>query len=230
MAGKREYCDFKNQLYHEYVRLLRELQPRTFVMENVKGLVTGEMKLIFKDILKELKASGYDVKAKLMNAKYYNCATSRERVIFVGVREDLGIPASHPKPQTRPMTVNECLQGYRSPTRQEPSKTFFKENVERLKPGEGLNKLHPKGHYFGNRKIDPDKPAPTIIRKGYREWVFPDNLTVEPDEAALLQSFPKSFKWVGSPNQQWARIGNSVPPNLMKAIALHIKEEILWKS
>ena len=52
---------------------------------------------------------------------------------------------------------------------------------------------------------------------------------MEPDEAALLQSFPINFKWIGTPTQQWERIGNSVPPNLMKAIAEHIKENILDK-
>lgn len=90
-AGKREYCDPRNQLYNEYIRLLRGLQPKVFVMENVSGLVKGKMKLIFKDILTELKASGYNVKVRLMNAMYYNVPQSRQRLIFIGVRNDLGI-------------------------------------------------------------------------------------------------------------------------------------------
>lgn len=49
MTGKRDYCDSKNQLYHEYVRLLDGLQPKTFVMENVPGMVQGNMKLIFSE-------------------------------------------------------------------------------------------------------------------------------------------------------------------------------------
>ena len=226
-AGKREYCDPKNQLYHEYVRLLKGLQPKTFVMENVKGLIMGNMKLIFRDILRELKDCGYDVQVKLMNAMYYNCATSRQRVIFVGVRKDLGIPASHPNPQTEPMSIKECLNGYVSPNRKPVGGNFAKENMPKLKPGEKLSKLHPKRAYFSYMKLDVDKPCPTILKESYGKLCFPDNMAMAPDEASLCQSFPKDFKWVGSPNQRWQRIGNSVPPNLMRAIALHIKENIL---
>src|ERR1035438_8286507 len=58
-AGKRNFDDSRNQLFREYVRMLRGLQPKVFVMENVSGMVKGQMKLIFVEILKELKASGY---------------------------------------------------------------------------------------------------------------------------------------------------------------------------
>ena len=231
MSGKREFCDPKNQLYHEYIRLLRELEPKTFVMENVRGLVQGKMKLIFKDILTQLKQSGYDVQVKLMNAMYYNCATNRERVIFIGVRKDLGIPASHPNPQTKPTTVRECLGDYRSPNAHESNKgQYIRDNIHLLKPGQNMGKIHPKGSYFSCHKIDLDKPCPTILRAGYGLVMMPDNLTMEPEEAALLQSFPPDFKWTGTPSKQWERIGNSVPPNLMRAIAEHVKTEILQKT
>ena len=229
MAGKREYCDPKNQLYHEYIRLLKGLQPKTFVMENVKGMVTGDMKLIFKDILTQLKSCGYDVKAKLMNAMYYNCATSRQRMIIIGVRKDLNMPASHPKPQTKPITIKECLKGYTSkyPV-QYPTNDFIKSTINKVKPGESFSKYHPKGSYFNYAKSDINKPMRTITKSGYGAQ-FIGNRIMQPDEAALLQSFPPNFKWIGTPMQQWERIGNSVPPNLMKAIALHIKENILDK-
>ena len=229
MAGAREFCDPKNQLYNEYIRLLKGLQPKTFVMENVKGLVTGEMKLIFKDILTQLKNCGYDVKVKLMNAMYYNCATSRQRVIFIGVRNDLNIPASHPKPQTKPTSIKECLKNYKSKyPKQYPTNEFIKSIINKVNPGESFSKYHPKGSYFNYAKCDINKPMRTITKSGYGAQ-FIGNRIMEPDEAALLQSFPPNFKWVGPPMQQWERIGNSVPPNLMKAIALHIKENILNK-
>lgn len=227
MAGAREYCDPKNQLYNEYTRLLKGLQPKTFVMENVKGLVTGDMKLIFKDILTQLKACGYDVRVKLMNAMYYNCATNRQRVIFIGVRNDLGIPASHPKPQTKPITIKECLKGFQSKYNTQIKNEWVKQILPYVKPGESLSKHHPKGNYFTYKKLDLNKPCPTILKTGSEKYFWPNNKVFEADELALLQSFPKNYKWVGSVNQQIERIGNSVPPNLMKAIALHIKENIL---
>ena len=57
-AGKRIMDDPRNQLFREFVRLLRGLRPKVFVMENVSGMVKGKMKLVFVEILKELKASG----------------------------------------------------------------------------------------------------------------------------------------------------------------------------
>ena len=88
-AGKRKMEDGRNQLFREYIRLLRGLQPKVLVMENVSGMVKGKMKLIFAEILQELKASGYHVSARLMNAMYYGVPQSRQRMIFVGVKEDL---------------------------------------------------------------------------------------------------------------------------------------------
>jgi len=88
-AGKRKIDDGRNQLFQEYVRLLRGLEPKILVMENVSGMVKGKMKLIFADIMRELKASGYHVSARLINAMYFGVRQSRERIIFVGVREDL---------------------------------------------------------------------------------------------------------------------------------------------
>ena len=95
-AGKRQLDDPRNQLFREYVRLLRGLKPKVFIMENVSGMVKGVMKLVFVEILKELKASGYKVSARLLNAMYFGVPQSRQRMIFVGVREDLGIEPSHP--------------------------------------------------------------------------------------------------------------------------------------
>ena len=228
MAGAREFCDPKNQLYNEYIRLLRGLKPKTFVMDNVKGLVTGDMKLIFKDILTQLKQSGYDVKAKLMNAQYYNCATSRERIIFIGVREDLNIPASHPKPQTRPIPIKNILNNYTSKYGVHYSNNaFVKSVIDKVRPGDNLSKYHPKNSYFNYHKLDENIPCPTLTRSGYGQFFHSDGRILEGDEAGLIQSFPENFIWVGTSSKTYERVGNSVPPNLMKAIALHIKENIL---
>jgi DNA (cytosine-5)-methyltransferase 1 len=88
-AGKRQIDDPRNSLFKEYVRLLRGLQPKVFVMENVSGMVKGNMKHVFAIAMRELKASGYQVKCQLMNAMYFGVPQSRQRVIFIGVRNDL---------------------------------------------------------------------------------------------------------------------------------------------
>lgn len=89
-AGKRQMDDIRNQLSFEFIRLLRGIKPKVFVMENVSGLVKGKMKLIFAEIMRELKASGYQVRCKLLNAMYFHVPQSRQRLIWIGVRNDWG--------------------------------------------------------------------------------------------------------------------------------------------
>ena len=100
--------------------------------------------------------------------------------------------------------------------------------MDKVKPGHNFASVHPTGSYFNNHKVDPNKPMPTLTFKGYGKSII-GNRIVNPDEAALLQSFPRDYKWIGKPSQIWQRIGYSVPPKLMKAIATHIKENILDK-
>ena len=228
-AGKREFCDPRNQLYNEYIRLLKGLKPKVFVMENVSGLVKGKMKLIFKDILTELKKAGYNVKVRLMNAKYYNVPQNRQRLIFIGVRNDLGIEPTHPNPESKIITVKEALKDIEDngkPLTPEASKYYSK-----MKYGESASKYHPKGHLFGLIKLDPNKPSPTLTRYAGASkivhWKEPRFIGLI--ERSSLASFPKEFKWIGKWEDIYNRQGNSVPPNFMKAIANHIYKEILSK-
>ncbi len=78
-----------NQFSREHVCLLCGLKPKAFDMENVSGMVKGKMKLIFAVIMRELKASGYHVTARLMNAMYFGVPQSREQMILTVVRNDL---------------------------------------------------------------------------------------------------------------------------------------------
>lgn len=89
MSGNRNFNDFRNSLFKEYVRLLQELQPKVFVLENVTGLIIGQMKQIYLKMVKALRACGYEVKGEVLNAQYYNVSQSRRRVIIIGVRNDL---------------------------------------------------------------------------------------------------------------------------------------------
>lgn len=95
-AGKREagwgkvkaYSDTKQRtddLFFEYARLLRGIQPKVFVAENVSGLVKGTAKGYFKLILEELKGCGYNVKAKVLDAQWLGVPQMRQRLIFVEI-------------------------------------------------------------------------------------------------------------------------------------------------
>lgn len=124
-AGKREkgwgeekkYSDLRQRtddLFFEYARLLRGLQPKVFVAENVSGLVKGSAKGYFKLILQELESCGYRVGVKVLDAQWLGVPQARSRTIFVGVREDLGLLPAHPSPLSYRYTIREALPWVKS--------------------------------------------------------------------------------------------------------------------
>lgn len=125
MAGSRaagwgktkKYSDTEQRtddLFNEFVRILRGVRPKTFVAENVAGLVRGVAKGVFLDVLGQLKASGYRVKAKVLDASWLGVPQARQRLIFVGVRDDLGLEPVHPRPLPFRYTVRDALPWLRS--------------------------------------------------------------------------------------------------------------------
>lgn len=210
-AGARMLNDSRNQLFREYTRLLREINPRTFVMENVSGMVKGKMKLIFAQILMELKACGYQVSARLMDSQYFGVPQIRQRLIFIGVRNDLGIQPSHPRPQIQPVAANEAIPGF---------------------TGQMVTAGNERHTLAGRLKTwSPSKPSPTIMATRAGISYFQDGLPkiFTTDELKRLGAFPDEYILTGSKAEQWRRIGNSVPPLMARAIGLHIRETILKK-
>lgn len=238
-AGKREFGDARNQLFREYVRILRGLRPRVFIMENVSGMVEGKMRLIFADVMKELKGSGYRVACRLMNAKYFGVPQSRERVIFIGVREDLGIEPSHPKAIGRPLTVREAwthptdIRADKGDAVKGPAAIIAPHVPPGDNNGGGKYSLKLRGTTsgFGLTRLAWDRPSCTIPKLSLLSSspiLHPDfdcRITIR--QAARLASFPDNFQFIGSFDDQWARIGNSVPPCFMAAIAQHVRDNIL---
>jgi DNA (cytosine-5)-methyltransferase 1 len=119
-AGKREkgwgkvkrYSDTEQRaddLFFEYARLVRGLRPKVFVAENVSGLVKGTAKGYFLEILAALKACGYRVTARLLDAQWLGVPQARQRIIFVGVREDLGLDPVHPEPLPYRYSIRDAL-------------------------------------------------------------------------------------------------------------------------
>ncbi len=119
-AGKREkhwgkakpYSDTVQRvddLFFEYIRLVNGLRPRVFVAENVSGLVKGVAKGYFLEILAKLKACGYRVGCKVLDAQWLGVPQARQRTIFIGVREDLGLDPVFPKPLPYRYSLREAL-------------------------------------------------------------------------------------------------------------------------
>jgi len=119
-AGKRQaswgkttaYSDTaqrSDDLFFEFVRILDGVRPRVFVAENVSGLVKGAAKGYFKDILRAMKATGYRVEARLLDAQWLGVPQSRQRIIFVGVRDDIDRAPAFPSPLPYRYSVRDAL-------------------------------------------------------------------------------------------------------------------------
>lgn len=98
-----------DDLFFEFVRLINGIQPKVFVAENVSGLVKGTAKGYFLEILGALKACGYKVSCRVLDAQWLGVPQSRQRTIFVGVRNDLNREPVHPVPLAYRYTVRDAL-------------------------------------------------------------------------------------------------------------------------
>lgn len=225
-AGKRQIDDPRNSLFREYVRLLRGLQPKAFVMENVSGMVKGKMKLVFAECLRELKFSGYQVKARLLNSQYFQVPQSRQRMIFIGIRNDLGIEPSHPQATSTPISIAKALQipvnsgalqyrrSYEANGKVEIATVLFD------KPSLTITKTSNFSvKRYGDKIADITKPVGTITKLG--RWFLSDKEEFSLDAYKRLGSFPDAYK-LTSFSKGKQRIGNSVPPLFMRAIAKHV--------
>lgn len=234
-AGKRMIDDPRNQLFREYVRLLRGLRPKVFVMENVSGMVKGKMKLVFVEILKELKASGYRVSARLLNAKYFHVPQSRERMIFIGVRDDLGVQPSHPRAESGEIgarvIADSPKDGLNGNFLTLEGKTS--EYIKLLKQGQRLEQLYEqingkgKKAYFAFSRTHPNQVARTIAKDSAGLFHYDEDRTLSIGEYKRVASFPDKYAFLGSFSNALNRIGNSVPPLMCEAIARHIRTAIL---
>jgi DNA (cytosine-5)-methyltransferase 1 len=127
----------QDDLFHEFARLLKGLQPRAFVAENVSGLIKGTAKGYFLEILRALRTCGYRVEAKLLDAQWLGVPQSRQRLIFVGTRLDLDARPAFPAPLGYRYSVRDALPWI-----------------------DGLE----SGHGFHGHAMEPaGKPAPVIL-------------------------------------------------------------------
>lgn len=157
-AGKREkawgkvkkYSDTEQRaddLFFEYARLIRGLQPKVFVAENVSGLVKGTAKGYFLEILQALKDCGYRVSARLLDAQWLGVPQARQRLIFVGVRNDLGLDPVHPEPLSYRYSIRDALPW-----------------LDGVQTGKNPDTGVCSG--FGVSDHDSSEPSPTIMANG----------------------------------------------------------------
>src|SRR3990172_6162431 len=217
-AGKFNVNDIRNDLFKEYVRLINDLQPKVFVMENVSGMIKGKMKGKFIEIITTLKSLNYQVKCKLLNAMWYDVPQSRERLIFIGVRNDLKLQPIFPKPNKSFITVREALKDCIISENERKEADITKRSIYKywlqIKEGENHFKR------FSLYKINRNKSSPTLTKTGGAGQAslvhYSEPRYLVENELKKISSFPDTFKMIGKLSDKYARMGNAVMPKFMQ--------------
>ena len=218
------YKDEKGKLFFEMVKVLKEKQPRFFIAENVKGLLSANNKQAFPMILREFEQAGYHIHYKLLNASEYGVPQKRERVFMVGFRDfDDYFKFQFPSMSPERVPLKFALDAQANLD----EKWFFSP-----KAVEGMLRVREKMNK--GRVQDLEQPCNTIsahLAKVSLNGTDPVLMIGEryrrfsPREAANIQSFPLDFQFDSvSDNRQYRAIGNAVPPVLMWHVANALAE------
>lgn len=245
----RSYSDGKAQriedLFFEYIRILNGLQPKVFIAENVSGLVKGTAIGYFKEYLQGMKNCGYKVKARLLNAKWLGVPQNRERIIFIGVREDLGLAPVHPEPYQYFYTIKDALVDLVDDPEEIQLRfeamngTKFGRLIKQIpknprKKIGGDTLAETNGSWFSMKRESLYQECSTLMAgdaslsgTGLVHPLYDRKFTIA--ERKRFQSLPDDFILTGDYRQQSERIGRMVPPVMMMNVAKTVQTEILDK-
>lgn len=245
-AGKRLGLeDARGTLFYHYAKFLEQLQPKMFLFENVRGLLTHDKGRTYKTMVDIFEGAGYRVKKKVLNAWDYGVAQKRERLITIGIRNDIAeraeffFPTPHEyKPVLRDILL-DCPKSEGTAYSEKKKKIF-----ELVPPGgywrdipEDIAKDYMKscwnmegGRTGILRRLSLDEPSLTVLTSPSQKQTDRCHpLEARPftiRENARCQSFPDQWQFCGSIGSMYKQVGNAVPVNLAYAIALEIKKTL----
>lgn len=243
-AGKRKGLeDARGTLFYHYAIFLQKLQPKTFLFENVPGLLSHDNGRTYQTILDILKAQGYTVQAQVLNAWDYGVAQKRKRLIMIGVRNDLAdrLNIGSPKPHEYKPVLRDILIDV--PKSDGVQYSSHKREIFKLVPPGGywrdipkdIAKAYMKSCWFMGggrtgilRRLSLDEPSLTVLTSPSQKQtdrchpLEPRPFTVR--ENARCQCFPDDWEFLGGVGQQYKQVGNAVPVNLAYEIAKKIRE------
>lgn len=243
-AGKKMgLSDTRGTMFYYYAQILKQLLPKMFLAENVRGMVNHDDGRTLALMLKVFSDIGYTVKWKVLRALDYDVAQKRERIVLVGIRNDLVEKYKFgyclPQPYGYELTLGDILKDV--PESNGAKYPESKKEVLDLVPAGGYWRDLPdkiakeymgKSYYSGGgrtgmaRRLSWDEPSLTLTcspAQKQTERCHPDEtrpFTVR--EYARIQSFPDSWKFDCSMNNAYKQIGNAVPVNMAKAVGLSI--------
>ncbi len=247
-AGKKlGLNDARGTLFYEFARAVQEVNPAICIGENVRGLLSHEQGKTLQGMISILDEIGYNVvPVQVLKAIHYRVPQKRERLILVGIRKDIDLPFSYPKPHKKIYNLKDALKKgslYNSDVPKSNGAKYpeYKKDILDLVPPKGywrdlpleLQKEYMGGSfYLGGgktgmaRRIGWDEPSLTLTcspAQKQTERCHPDEtrpFTVR--EYARIQTFPDDWEFAGSTAQQYKQIGNAVPVNLGQELGYSI--------
>ena len=242
--------DDRGKLFFEYIRILKSVQPKFFLAENVSGMLADRHSEAVKNIIKMFEECGYDVSLTLVNAKDYGVAEERKRVFYIGFRNDLDIdfvfPEGSTKDDEKKLTLRDVIWDLQETA--VPAATKNKHNPDAINNNEYFTGAYSPIFMSRNRVKAWDEQAftvqasgrqcqlhpqaPKMIRYGLNDCRFVEGkenlyrrMTIR--EVARVQGFPDDFKFLyADTNNAYKMIGNAVPVNLAFEIATAIKSPL----
>ena len=245
-AGKRLGLeDARGTLFYHYATFLQKLQPKMFLFENVRGLLTHDKGRTYETITNIFEQAGYSIQMKVLNAWDYGNPQKRERLITIGIRNDLVdkvkylFPEPHDyKPVLRDVLL-DCPPGPGVPYGEKKRKIF-----ELVPPGGYWRDIDPviakeymkscwdmEGGRTGIlRRMSLDEPSLTVLTSpSQKQTERCHPLEARPftvRENARCQSFPDDWEFCGNVSSQYKQVGNAVPVNLAYEIAKEIHKAL----
>lgn len=245
-AGKgKGFADTRGTLFHPMSLIIQELKPKTFILENVRGLTTHDKGRTLETMLEVFEKSGYEVVWNVLNAWDYDTAQKRERMFMIGIRDDIYANQkqayAYPMKQEYKPVLRDVLKDVPKSEGREYSKKKYAV-MELVPPGgcwvdlpEDVAKAYmKKSYYLGGgkrgiaRRMSWDEPSLTLTTAPdmkQTERCHPDEtrpFTVR--EYARIQAFPDEWEFSGGVTSQYKQIGNAVPVTLAKYVGLSIIE------
>jgi DNA (cytosine-5)-methyltransferase 1 len=240
-AGKRKGLeDPRGDLIIYFIKMVNQIKPKVFMIENVPGLTTHNKGKTLETILDKLNTDNlYKISFKILNANDYGVAQKRKRLFIIGVRKDIQKEFVFPKEKKYKPVLRDILEDVPESEgcvySEEKKKVFYL-----VPPGgcwidlpENIQKSYMKNSFFSGggkrgiaRRLSLDEPCLTLTTSPCQkqtERIHP--LETRPftvREYARIQSFPDSYVFSGSKMNQYKQIGNAVPPKLAKAVGKSI--------
>lgn len=246
IAGKRNgFEDTRGTLFFDLAEVIKKRQPKSFILENVKGLRSHDKGRTLKVILKTLRDDlGYFVpEPKILNAKDFGVAQNRERIFIVGFRKDLNINTfNYPKPTSTEIKLKSILEEQEVSVKYYLSDTYLNTLVKHKE------RHKKKGNGFGYQILSNEGISNSIVCGGMgreRNLINDPRLTnfipvtkirgevnrkgirkLTPRECARLQGFPDSFKIEVSDVQAYKQFGNAVAVPVVESVAKTVLKEL----